>query len=174
MKKAVFVDRDGVLNEAPVVHGNPISPMEIGEFEIVKDAKVAIELLVNGGFEIVVITNQPEISRGRLELSVLEEMHKTLSSFLGVKNFYVCPHDDLDFCECRKPKSGLITQAVRDLEIDIKSSFLIGDRWKDIEAGKSAGCKCIFIDKGYREKQPSGNFLSVKTLWEAACNIIER
>jgi D-glycero-D-manno-heptose 1,7-bisphosphate phosphatase len=94
-------------------------------------------------------------------------MHSLLRKTLGIKHIYVCPHDDEDSCHCRKPKDGLIRRAVRELNLDIELSFLVGDRWKDIEAGQSAGCTCIFLDRGYTEKRPAGKFIRVQSLEQA-------
>jgi len=172
MNRAVFLDRDGVLNVAPVKDGKPLSPRGVNELRIVDDAKLSIMALIEKGFKIVVVTNQPEISRGNLTWNSLQEMHQVLKSELRIEHFYVCPHDDIDNCSCRKPKPGMILRAAQELSIDTDLSYLVGDRWKDIEAGQRAGCQCVYIERGYREKKPTGVFITAKTLNDATNSIM--
>lgn len=172
MEKAVFLDRDGVLNQTKLNLGKPVAPLLFDEFFLVDDASSAVSKLSEAGFQIVIVTNQPEISRGRLSWQVLEKMHGKIRADLNINHIYVCPHDDNDFCNCRKPKPGLLIQASQDLGIDLSTSYLVGDRWRDVEAGQRAGCKCIHIDKNYLEDKPKGHFFSVTSLLEAANSII--
>lgn len=173
LKRAVFLDRDGVVNKAIIKDNLPQSPKKLSELEIIQGVRLSIELLKMKGFEIVVITNQPDIARGLITINEIESFHKKIESETGITNFYVCPHDEIDTCKCRKPKIGLIQNASIKLGIDLSTSYVVGDRWKDIEAGQTAGCQCFFIDYKYSEKQPMQPFIGVASLMEAAITILE-
>ena len=97
------------------------------------------------------VTNQPDVSRGKIKKKTVIKMHNYLLSETKLDDIFVCYHDDHDDCKCRKPKPGLLLEAGKKWNIDLKNSYIIGDRLKDIEAGKYAGCKTIFIDWGYEE-----------------------
>jgi D-glycero-D-manno-heptose 1,7-bisphosphate phosphatase len=165
--RAVFLDRDGVLNKAIVRNGMPFSPKSTQEVEIIEDVKECIIGLEKLGFQIVVVTNQPDIAREEISINQVNDIHDFIKKFTGINNFFICPHDDSDNCECRKPKSGLLLQAAKLLKIDLGRSYMIGDRWKDIEAGQNAGCTCFFINRNYSETPPKHPFIEVKSLSEA-------
>lgn len=167
MKKAVFLDRDGVINNAIVREGKPQPPSNLGEFKLCEGVEDACQLLSKAGFELVVVTNQPDVSRGKTTKEVVESFHRVIKSELPIEYFYICFHDDLDNCLCRKPKPGLILEAASNLGIELSVSFLVGDRWKDIEAGRAAGCKTIFVDHSYLEKKPKNANSIVNSLLEA-------
>jgi D-sedoheptulose 7-phosphate isomerase len=152
---AVFLDRDGVLNRAMVRDGKPLPPPGLNQLEILPDASPALTELKSHGFGLYVVTNQPDVSRGSLTRGEVEAMHAKLAASLPVDDIFVCYHDDADHCACRKPQPGMILEAARKHNIDLAHSFLIGDRWRDIEAGHAAGCKTILIDYGYRERRPA-------------------
>jgi D-glycero-D-manno-heptose 1,7-bisphosphate phosphatase len=166
-RKAVFLDRDGVINKAVIKNGFPCAPTSSEQFEILPDVKSSLNALSEAGFFLIVITNQPDVARGLVEIRVIEQMHKNIKSELKIDVIKVCFHDDLDGCHCRKPKPGLIFDAAREFEVDLSESFVIGDRWRDIDAGLAAGCKTIFIDNGYLEKKPRGFLFSCESLWRA-------
>ena len=172
-KKAVFLDRDGVINRAPIIEGLPYSPRNIQELEIILGVREAVTLLFSSGFEIVVVTNQPEVARGFLYIDDIEKIHEEISNQTGLKHFKVCFHDNEDRCDCRKPKPGMLSQAAKEFNLDLKQSFLVGDRWKDIQAGQEVGCRCFFIDYGYCEMKPKPPFDRVTSLLEAARVITE-
>jgi D-glycero-D-manno-heptose 1,7-bisphosphate phosphatase len=167
LHKAVFLDRDGVVNKAIVINGAPFSPKSMQEVEIIEDVRECIIRLEKLEFQIVVVTNQPDIAREKTSLRQVNEIHDLIKKVTGIKNFFICPHDDRDSCECRKPKSGLLVQAAKLLKIDLARSYVIGDRWKDIEAGQNVGCKCIFINRNYSEKPPKFPYTEVNSLSEA-------
>ena len=173
LRPAVFIDRDGVVNSALIRHGKPFAPRSIKELVILDGVKEAISLLHEHGFITVVITNQPDIAHGHTTPEVVFEIHQAISKETGLQNFFICSHNDQNQCECRKPKIGLIQVATQDLDIDIAKSFIIGDRWKDIEAGQRAGCQCFFIDNNYPEKRPVPPYHTVASLLEAARIIVE-
>jgi D-glycero-D-manno-heptose 1,7-bisphosphate phosphatase len=153
--KAVFLDRDGVLNKALVSNGKPYAPISLQDFAIEPDAAACLNELKRSGFVLVVVTNQPDVARGRQTESQVNEMHKELRRAVVLDDILTCFHDDLDECECRKPKPGLLFQAQDRYGLDLSQSYFIGDRWKDIEAGHAAGCKTVLIDFGYQERLPA-------------------
>ncbi len=154
--RAVFLDRDGVLNRAPVHLGRPVSVSGIEEVEVLPGVAEACANLREGGFALIVVTNQPDVARGRMSRDAVEAIHDFLRRRLPIQDIHVCYHDDADGCECRKPKPGMLLAAARDLGIDLARGFMIGDRWRDIEAGRRAGCRTIFIDYHYDELRPQG------------------
>jgi len=154
-RRAVFLDRDGVLNRPIIRDGKPYPPASPGEIEILPDAGPALDDLKELGFLLLVVSNQPDVARGTQKRAVVEAINSVLKSALPLDDFFMCYHDDGDRCECRKPLPGLLYQAAERYSVDLSSSFLVGDRWRDIDAGVGAGCKTILIDYGYRERQPS-------------------
>lgn len=154
-KRAVFLDRDGVINQTIVRDGKPYPPSCLGELKIVAGAAEALRDLKRAGFLLIVITNQPDIARGTQSSTAVDAIHRELSKVLPLDDFFVCPHDDSDRCDCRKPLPGLLLSAAETFHIDVPQSFMVGDRWRDVEAGASAGCATVWIDYGYREKPPA-------------------
>lgn len=149
--RAVFLDRDGVINRVQVRDGKPYPPSNLGELEILPGVAEALERLHNDGYLLIVVTNQPDVARGTQTRAVVEEINAELLSRLPIDEFRVCYHDDVAQCDCRKPKPGALLQSSQKFNIDLNASFMIGDRWRDIEAGCNAGCKTIFIDYHYAE-----------------------
>lgn len=143
------------------------------EFEFTDGLLEAISSLREMGFELVVVTNQPDVAKKVTNEIFIEELHRKIAKVTGIQYFYVCKHIDEDDCECRKPKPGLLLKATSELNLDLTKSFLIGDRWRDIEAGNIAGCKSIFIDYGYKEQEPSPPYTTVRSLLEASQKILE-
>ena len=155
LKPAVFLDRDGVLNEAVTRDGKPYPPASAAEMQITSDAAPALARLRELGMTLIVVTNQPDVRRGTQSVAAVEAIHERLRQSLPVDDFFTCFHDDGDACGCRKPKPGLILQASARHRLDLSRSFLVGDRWRDIDAGRAAGCRTIWINRGYRERVPS-------------------
>ena len=151
---AVFLDRDGVLNKAVVRDGKPYPPASLDELKIYPEAAAALARLKQAGYLLLVVTNQPDVARGRTPRRVVEAIDSAIGSALPIDDFLVCWHDDADACACRKPKPGLLLEAAGRYTIDLHRSFLIGDRWRDIDAGAAAGCLTVLIDRQYRERQP--------------------
>ena len=175
LKRAVFLDRDGVLNEAPVRDGKPYAPASAAEVRIVADAAPALGRLKSLGLPLIVVTNQPDVARGTQTVEGVEAIDQRLQRDLPVDDFLVCYHQDGDRCACRKPKPGLILQGAARHRVDPAQSFMIGDRWRDIDAGRAAGCRTIWIDRGYRERGPSvPPDAHVESLGEAADWIIRQ
>lgn len=171
---AVFLDRDGVLNRVRIRGGRPFGPMSLAAFALYDGVEEAVRRLKAAGFKLVVATNQPEIRRGRLKPDVLEAMHAQLRERLPLDAIYVCPHDDADGCLCRKPKPGMLKAAAEALGIDLARSIMVGDRWRDVEAGRAAGCGTYLIDRGYREEVAARPDHVVADLVEAVDHILSR
>jgi D-glycero-D-manno-heptose 1,7-bisphosphate phosphatase len=145
MNRAVFLDRDGILNKLVVRNGRGVSPQRFDDFELLPGAARAIGLLKRAGFLAVVVTNQPDIARGCLDPGSLQRMHERLHEAVPIDAIYTCCHDDGDGCDCRKPKPGLILRAAKEWQIDLNDSFLAGDSWKDIEAGRAVACTTVLV-----------------------------
>jgi D-glycero-D-manno-heptose 1,7-bisphosphate phosphatase len=170
--RAVFLDRDGVLIRAPVVDGLPLSIASVDELELEDGVTDACAALHDAGFLLVVVTNQPAIARGALSREAVAAIHARLAELLPLDDVRVCPHDDADGCACRKPKPGMLVEAARELGIALERSFMVGDRWKDVEAGRSAGCTCVFLDRKYSESMPARPDVTVRDLGEAVAWIL--
>ncbi len=149
--KAVFLDRDGVINRAVVRNRKPYPPNPLLDLEILPDVPEALNILKESGFLLIVVTNQPDVGRGIQKKETVEEMHLFLKKILPLDDIFVCWHGQDGECDCRKPSPGMLLQASEKYGVDFQQSYLIGDRWKDIEAGKTAGCKTIFLDYHYNE-----------------------
>jgi D-glycero-D-manno-heptose 1,7-bisphosphate phosphatase len=155
LNRAIFLDRDGVINRPIIVDGKPYPPHKIVDFEILPGVPQACADLKKAGYILVVVTNQPDVGRGILKKEIVEAIHATMVGQLPIDRVEVCYHAGTEFgeeCECRKPRPGMLLSAAEQLGIDLRRSFMIGDRWRDVECGWNAGCRTIFIDRGYLEK----------------------
>jgi len=166
--RAVFLDRDGVLNRAHVRDGRPYPPASAAELELLPGAAEACEDLHAAGFTLVVVTNQPDIARGTQSADVVDGIHEALRRQLHIDAIYVCPHDDIDRCRCRKPEPGLLMAAADRHGIDLGASYMVGDRWRDVEAGRRAGCRAILVEHRYTERRAERPDKVVTSLLEAA------
>jgi D-sedoheptulose 7-phosphate isomerase len=172
-RRAVFLDRDGVINRAFVRDGKPLPPPTLQELEVLPDVPEALHDLKSHGYQLLVVTNQPDVGRGKQSRAALDAMHQSLSASLPIDDILVCTHTDEDHCDCRKPLPGMLLEAARKHNVDLAASFMVGDRWRDIEAGYNAGCKTILVDYGYSERPPDrAPDLRVGSLREAADWII--
>jgi D-glycero-D-manno-heptose 1,7-bisphosphate phosphatase len=167
-RPAVFLDRDGVLNEAFVRDGVPTPPQSLEEFRVLPGVAEACADLRRAGFILVVVTNQPDIARGTQTRAEVDRMHQRLRSLVPLDEVCVCPHDDSDACACRKPHPGMLLDAAERLDLDLTRSASIGDRWRDIEAARRAGVKAIYVECRYDEPAPFGAHVAVANLPEAA------
>lgn len=147
--RAVFFDRDGVLNHSVDRDGQPGSPRSLAEFSLYDGLGSLGERLRAAGFRLFVVTNQPDIARGRLERALLDQMHALLRQAITIDDIAVCWHDDVDRCDCRKPLPGMLTTLASTWEIDLGRSFMIGDSWRDAGAGSAAGCTAVLLDRGH-------------------------
>lgn len=171
--KAVILDRDGVINEAFLQNGRPIPPRSLEELQIILGVPEAIRLLKSHDFMILCLTNQPDVSRGTMTRESVEEINKRLQEELQIQEIFVCFHDDLDKCECRKPKPGGIEYFLTKYNLDRSATYMVGDRWKDIEAGQAAGVQTVFIARDYAEKAPKDYTFSAQDLLTAAGQIVK-
>lgn len=167
-RPAIFLDRDGVLNEAFVRNGVPVPPRSLAEFRLLPGVAQACADLKRAGFALVVVTNQPDIARGTQTRAEVDRMHERLRSRLPVDEICVCPHDDADACTCRKPQPGMLLAAAQRLGLDLTRSASVGDRWRDVEAARRAGIPAIYVECRYDEPAPSGADVVVANLPEAA------
>jgi D-sedoheptulose 7-phosphate isomerase len=171
--RAVFLDRDGVINRAFVRDGKPFPPPTPQELEILPGVSEALRDMKAHGYELIVVTNQPDVGRGKQSREALDAMHEALRASLPLDDIFVCCHTDQDNCNCRKPSPGMILEAAKKHNIDLAASYMVGDRWRDIEAGYNAGSKTILVDYGYSERSPDHEpDLRVSSLREAADWII--
>jgi D-glycero-D-manno-heptose 1,7-bisphosphate phosphatase len=173
MNQAIFLDRDGVLIEPIIRNRLPFSPQSINEIKFVKDCKLTVLKFKEMGFIPIIITNQPDVSRGLLSLSKLSEINQHILEYLEIDFIFNCLHDDNDNCGCRKPKPGMLISASKKLNIDLTKSYMVGDRWKDIECGQMAGCRNFFIDYEYCEVRPTLPFITISSLSDLP-KLIER
>ena len=172
---AVFLDRDGVINRALERDGKPYPPTSLAEFEILPGVPEACAKLKQAGFLLVVATNQPDVGRGTLAQSVVETIHAHMCKLLPIDRVEVCYHPGkgASDCDCRKPKPGLLLRAARELGIDLAQSWMVGDRWRDVDCGHTAGCRTVFIDYGYAEVLRQLPDFRAKNLTEAAQVILD-
>lgn len=168
LKRAVFLDRDGVLIRTLVRDGKPVAVSTLAEVEILEGVAQACGRLKQAGYLLVVVTNQPDVSRGLIARETVDSINQLLGECLPVDELRTCYHDDRDDCECRKPRPGMLHAAAAKWHIDLAASFMVGDRWRDIEAGRRAGCRTIFIDCGYAEPPPPSPDYRAGSLAEAA------
>lgn len=170
---AVFLDRDGVINQPVIVDNKPYPPKSIQQFVLLPRVGEALDLLKQAGFFLCVVTNQPDVGRGTLAKEAVEVIHAHLHEVLPLDDIRVC-YDDGKRVDSnnRKPNPGMLLDAAEQFSLDLSRSFMIGDRWRDIEAGKNAGCTTIFIDYQYEEQLVSPPDYIAESLWEAAVLIL--
>ncbi len=173
MLKAVFLDRDGVLNKTKVINGKPFAPKKMKDFIFLPKVVDSVRDLKKAGFVLIVVTNQPDVGNGLVEKNIINLMNKKLIESLEIDGVKVCFHSQDDNCACRKPKPGMIFEAASEFNLDLKNSYMVGDRKSDVEAGKTAGCNTVFIDCGYCESEKSyrADYI-VNSLPEAVLKII--
>ena len=170
LKHAVFLDRDGVINECKVIDGQPFPPLSVNEFVMLPNVARACRNLKQAGFILVVATNQPDVGRGTLTQETVETIHGHMRSHLPIDRVEVCYHSgrEVPECDCRKPKPGMLLRAARELNIDLSASWMVGDRWRDIDCGHAAGCRTVFIDYQYDETLRQQPDYRARSLLEAA------
>ena len=168
MNRAVFLDRDGVINHVVLRDGRPYPPPSVDDLEFLPGVGQAIEELRGAGFRMVVVTNQPDVATGLQQREVVEAIHRRIEDAFGIKDFKVCYHVDQDDCSCRKPKPGMLVEAAHEWSLDLEQSFVVGDRWRDVDAGKAAGCRTILIQSGYSERAAENPDAVVYSLLEAS------
>ena len=169
---AVFLDRDGVICRTFIRNGKPYAPRKLKDFILMPNAQRSVALLKQLGYKVIVVTNQPDIGNGLVQLEEVEAMHLKLYEKTMVDDIFICTHRQDEGCSCRKPNPGMLNTAALKHNIDLKKSFMVGDRSSDIEAGNKAGCKTIFIDRHYIETRPTQFHAKVNSLQSAVWHII--
>ena len=172
LNRAVFLDRDGVINRMFVRDGRPFAPTTLEQFAILPGVVEAIAALKNTGFRVIVATNQPDVGAGRVAREIVEAMNARVQQECRVDDVRVCYHTEADRCACRKPKPGLLVDAARDWFLDLRASYMVGDRWRDIVAGHAAGCRTVLINYNYAEQKAENPDIVVKSLEEASQRIL--
>jgi D-glycero-D-manno-heptose 1,7-bisphosphate phosphatase len=173
MKRAIFLDRDGVLSKTKVINGKSFAPRTFKNFKLFSYSASSVKKLKTAGFMVFVITNQPDVGKKLISKIVLKKMHNKLKKKTHVDKIYTCTHKQDENCYCRKPRPGMILHAAKKYQINLKNSFLIGDRATDIEAGNRVKCRTIFLDKKYREKYPTKQEATFINLNEATKYILK-
>lgn len=172
-RRAVFVDRDGVINRSIVRNGRPYAPDSLAGLEILPGVPQALAAFRAAGYLNIVVTNQPDVGAGKLPLATVQAMSSHLMATLPLDSVKVCYHTEKDECECRKPKAGLLLEAAAQFDIDLSTSYMVGDRWRDVGAAHVAGCRAFFIDYSYDERRPDPPYVRVESLAEAAALILK-
>jgi D-glycero-D-manno-heptose 1,7-bisphosphate phosphatase len=172
VRRAVFLDRDGVLVETEVRDGAAYAVTTLAEFRVVPDAAEQVARLRAAGLVCIVFTNQPEVARGTIAPEVLAAMHDVLRAAVPLDDVYVCPHDEGDGCACRKPRPGMLHDAAARWDVSLADSFVIGDRWRDVDAGRAAGCYAVLLEREYSACTTAD--ARVATLHEAVDAVLAR
>jgi D-glycero-D-manno-heptose 1,7-bisphosphate phosphatase len=153
--RAIFLDRDGVLNRPVIRDGKSYPPARVEDLEIYEGLCDQLQRLKDRGFVLIVVTNQPDVARGTTSRETVEGINSAIAREIpAIDRFLVCFHDTGDGCECRKPRPGMLLAGAADLDVDLGRSYMVGDRRSDVEAGIAAGSRTIFIDRAYREAPP--------------------
>lgn len=172
MNRAVFLDRDGVINRVVLRDGHPYPPPSVDKLEFLPGVAEAIDALHRAGFRIIVVTNQPDVATGLQRREVVEAIHERMRRLFPIDDIKVCYHVDQDGCLCRKPKPGMLLEAAKEWSLNLDQSSLVGDRWRDIGAGRAAGCKTILVGDGYTERQIEKPDAVVNSLFDASVLIL--
>lgn len=167
MRRAVFLDRDGVINREIFRTGQAQAPFTLADFEILPGVPDALDRLHRAGFLLVLVTNQPDVVRGFASREQVEALHAHLRQMLPLDDIRVCYHDDADGCACRKPGPGMLYAAAVQHDIALADSYLVGDRWRDVGAGRSAGCTTILVHSDRDEPTTIEPHVRVRDLNEA-------
>jgi D-glycero-D-manno-heptose 1,7-bisphosphate phosphatase len=154
--RAIFLDRDGVLNRPVVREGRPYPPARVEDLEIYRGLPGQLQRLKDRGLVLIVVTNQPDVARGSTLRETVEEINELIAREIpAIDRFIVCFHDNGDGCDCRKPKPGMLLAGAAEFNVDLHRSYMVGDRRSDVEAGIAAGSRTIFIDRAYKELPPT-------------------
>lgn len=175
-RRAVFLDRDGVINHPTIRSGRPHPPLRVEDFKIYDDVAAGCTRLKAAKFLLVVVTNQPDVGRGTQNREVVEAMHAKMQSALpSLDRIEICYHAGErhgESCDCRKPRTGLIRRAAAELNIDLSASYVIGDRWRDVDCARAAGCRAIFIERGYQESLRERPDFTVSSFKDAVSSVL--
>jgi D-glycero-D-manno-heptose 1,7-bisphosphate phosphatase len=172
-KGALFCDRDGVLVEAILRENRPYAIESLDQIKYCVGVENALKLVRNR-IQMFMVTNQPEIARGTISYEQTKLINTSISNHLGLTAVFMCPHDDFDDCLCRKPKPGLLDQAAAQFNIDLRQSFMVGDRWKDVSCAQASGLEAFFIDNDYEERKPEHPYQAVNNMEEVVNIVLEK
>jgi D-glycero-D-manno-heptose 1,7-bisphosphate phosphatase len=173
LRQAVFLDRDGVIVVPEFRDRRSFAPRRLQDFRLYPEAATSLQKLKQAGFLLAVVTNQPDVGNGLISRSEVEAMHEIMRRELPLDAVKVCFHGQAERCDCRKPRPGMILEAADELGINLKRSFMVGDRSSDVEAGRAAGCATVFIDLGYALPAPDSPDYVARSIGQAAELIIE-
>jgi D-glycero-D-manno-heptose 1,7-bisphosphate phosphatase len=168
MDRAVFLDRDGVLNQCFVRQGVPYPPQTLAEVAMEEGAQSAVSRLKAAGYLLLVVTNQPDVARGTQRRQTVEALNAEISRGLPIDDIAVCYHDNADNCDCRKPKPGMLLALAKKWNVDLPHSFIVGDRSSDVLAGEAAGVKTFLVNRPYSHAEQCRPDFSVSSLSHAA------
>lgn len=154
--RAVFLDRDGIINHPVVRDGKPFPPARVEDVKIYSGLSERLQRLKDSGFVLIVVTNQPDVSRGTTTRETVEGINDLIAREIpAIDRILVCFHDKADHCDCRKPQPGMLIAGAHEFGVDLTRSYMVGDRRGDMEAGIAAGSRTIFVDRAYSEQPPA-------------------
>ncbi|MEH2483597.1 D-glycero-D-manno-heptose 1,7-bisphosphate phosphatase [Nitrobacteraceae bacterium AZCC 2146] len=166
--RAIFLDRDGVLNHPVIREGKSYPPARVEDLEIYEGLRDPLQRLKDRGFVLIVVTNQPDVGRGTTPRATVEGINDAIAREIpAIDKFMVCFHDNGDGCDCRKPRPGMLLAGAAEFDVDLARSYMIGDRRGDVEAGIAAGTRTIFVDRAYKETPPTNYHYKVSSTHEA-------
>src|SRR5262249_28146892 len=168
LRPAVFLDRDGVIVVPEFRDRRSFAPRRLQDFRLYPEAATSLQKLKQVGFLLAVRTNQPDVGNCLISRSEVEAMHEIMRRELPLDAVKVCFHGQAERCDCRKPRPGMILEAADELGINLKRSFMVGDRSSDIEAGRAAGCATVFIELGYALPAPGSPHHVPRSIGQAA------
>ncbi len=168
-RPAVFLDRDGTLNVQIIRDGKPYAPDNLEDFRLYEGVAAGCRSLKQRGFALVVVTNQPEVGRGTVARETIEAMHARLQALIPeIDRIEACFDPGRgEISRRRKPEPGMLLDAAEAMGLDLGSSWMVGDRWRDVDCGLRAGVRTVFIDFGYTEKFDSRPDFTVRSFTEA-------
>ena len=171
--KAVFLDRDGVINKPTIIKNKSYAPTKVKDFRLYPNVAKFCKMLKKKKFLLIVITNQPDYKKKKISINILHQMHERLKKKIKFDDIYISlSSNSKNFF--KKPNPGMLLEAKKKYNISFKKSYLIGDRFSDIEVARNVGCKAIFIDRKYDELKPSYQIKNTKSFEEAAKFILLR
>lgn len=171
-RRVVFLDRDGVVTVPEEHEGKGYAVRSLDRLRLYPDAAASIGRLQAAGYEVVLVTNQPDVANGLIDPGTLESINDRVANVTGVKRIRTCPHNRSDACRCRKPLPGLLLEEAHLEPVDFASSWMVGDRDSDIDAGLAVGCRTVFIDRGWRDETGQRAECRASTLSEAVGTIL--
>ena len=171
-RRVVFLDRDGVLTVPDERDGKGFAVSTLEDLRFYPDAASSVGLLSDAGYDVVVVTNQPDVARGLITPGTLEHMHARVTEVTGVTRVRTCPHARGDDCACRKPLPGLLFDEARHEPLDVAESWMVGDRDSDVEAGRAFGVRTVFIDRDWSGEVGRGATAVVSSLADAVVTIL--